>query len=311
LRSSKDTGLPISALIRHPTFTTFIAQPSFDQSIDLPSPINDAIMLRMRIVPFGKKQHLLLATDITQIHRLEQIRRDFVANVSHELRTPLTVIGGYLETLRESGDICAERWQQPLQRMQQQSSRMSHIIEDLLFLSRLEIHAERPPERPVPVPTMLEAIAEEAMALSGERAHEIEILADPETWVIGNEQELRAAFSNLIFNAVRHTPAGSHIIIRWFTDPQGIFLEVEDDGDGVPAEHLSRITERFYRVDGGRKRASGGTGLGLAIVKHVMNNHDGRLSITSLVGVGSLFACHFPSRRRTLKALPPVTSASG
>jgi len=315
LRSPQDVGLQIASLVRHPDFIRYLAQQHYDDSLTLPAPRDDALMLSLRIVPYGKKQHLLLASDISRIHRLEQVRRDFVANVSHELRTPLTVISGYLETMHDSGEDYAQRWQQPLRRMQQQSSRMLHIIEDLLLLSRLETHADRPPERPVPVPDMLLAIAEDAIALSGERSHDIQVRADPEVWILGNEQELRAAFSNLVFNAVNHTLAGSHIAIRWVADDHGAHLQVADDGEGIAPEHLSRITERFYRISRGRKRESGGTGLGLAIVKHVMNNHRGELTIASEVGVGSTFSCDFlPDRciaRPLSKAAPMLAEAAG
>jgi len=168
------------------------------------------------------------------------------------------------------------------------------IVEDLLMLSRLETQTERPPQRIVNVPALLETIAEDAVALSGERAHHIALQADLELRILGYEQELRSAFSNLVFNAVRYTPDNGHIIIRWYRDERGIHMEVEDNGEGIAPQHLQRITERFYRINRDRSRDSGGTGLGLAIVKHVMKNHGGKLNISSLVGIGSIFACDFP-----------------
>jgi two-component system phosphate regulon sensor histidine kinase PhoR len=297
LHPTQDIGLSIVSLVRHPSFVNFLNQGTYDNSVEFPSPLGPDLMLSVRIIPYGKKQRLLLAADISRLHRLEQIRRDFVANISHELRTPLTVIGGYLEALLDSEEALAKQWRQPLSRMQQQSSRMLHLIEDLLLLAKLETQTERPPPRPVNVPTMLYAIAEDAVALSGERRHVIKVKADSGLWISGCEQQLRSAFSNLIFNAVRYTPARGHIAIHWFSDEHGLHLQVEDNGEGIPAQHIPRITERFYRPDRGRQREHGGTGLGLAIVKHVVNNHDGQLRISSQVGVGSTFTCDFPTER--------------
>jgi two-component system phosphate regulon sensor histidine kinase PhoR len=291
----QDSGLQVTSLVRHPTFVHFLAQRRYEESVEFPAPGNTDIMLNVRITPYGKKQRLLLATDNSRLHRLEQTRRDFVANVSHELRTPLTVITGYLETLLDSEDTLPPRWQKPLSGMHQQSCRMLRLVEDLLLLSRLESQTERPAlQRPVNVPALLDAIAGDASALSGECAHEITLEVDRNLEIRGHEQELRSAFSNLVFNAVRYTPDRSHISIRWYADERGVHLEVEDNGEGIPPQHLQRITERFYRVNRDRSRDSGGTGLGLAIVKHVLLNHGGRLGITSLVGVGSIFACDFP-----------------
>jgi two-component system phosphate regulon sensor histidine kinase PhoR len=290
----QDIDLQITTLVRHPSFIHFLSQRRYDYSVTFPSPADASTMLSVRLTPYGKKKYLLLATDITHVHHLEQMRQDFIANVSHELRTPLTVITGYLETLLDSEDSCTKLWQRPLRGMQQQSCRMLRIVEDLLMLSRLETQTEQPPQRVINVPSLLEAIAEDAAALSGERAHHIALQVDRELCILGYELELRSAFSNLIFNAVRYTPDKGHIHIRWYKDERGIHMEVEDNGEGIAPQHLQRITERFYRIDRDRSRDSGGTGLGLAIVKHVMKNHGGKLNISSLVGIGSIFACDFP-----------------
>ncbi|HRW65830.1 MAG TPA: ATP-binding protein, partial [Candidatus Competibacter sp.] len=231
------------------------------------------------------------------------MRRDFVANVSHELRTPLTVISGYLETLLDSESPALTAWRQPLSGMQQQSRRMLHIVEDLLMLARLETQRERSPRKPVAVPTLLADIAGDAIALSGEQGHQIKVDADSALWLLGCEKELRSAFSNLAFNAVRHTPAGGRIEIRWFTDASGLHLVVADNGEGIAPQHLPRLTERFYRVNRDRSRGSGGTGLGLSIVKHVLHNHGGQLRITSELGVGSVFTCDFPGELRVEPAI--------
>lgn len=293
LRAPQDLGSRVTYLVRHPSFVAFIARRDAQGVCDFPSPVGGQ-PLSVRAIPYGEANRLLIASDVSRVHRLEQVRRDFVANVSHELRTPLTVIGGYLETLLDSGDACAGKWEQPLRSMQHQTARMQHIIEDLLMLAKLEGQQERLPPRPVAVPGMLAAIAEDAIALSGERNHVVRVEADGTLWLSGQEQELRSAFSNLVFNAVRHTPDGRHVTIRWYADAHGVHLEVEDDGDGIAPHHLPRLVERFYRVDRGRHRERGGTGLGLAIVKHVVGRHGGQLRIASQVGVGSTFACDFP-----------------
>ncbi len=311
LVSGRDCGLPIAHLLRHPDFVAFLSQRRYGDSIEFPSPVDAPLLLSARIVPYGKKQRLLLATDISRVRRLEQMRRDFVANVSHELRTPLTVIAGYLETLLDSDEAALDAWRQPLRCMQQQSSRMLHLLEDLLMLARLESPREAPPRRPVATPDLLADIAEEAQALSGERNHQIEVNAEPRLWMRGCEKELRSAFSNLVFNAVRYTPAEGRIEIRWFADAAGLHLQVQDNGEGIAPQHLPRLTERFYRVNRDRSRGSGGTGLGLSIVKHVVNQHGGQLRIASELGVGSVFTCDFPLELRAGPASALTDEASG
>lgn len=305
LTPGQDEGLPVANLLRHPGFVGFLNQQRTGDSVDFPSPVDSELILNARIVPYGKKQRLLLVSDISRMRRLEQMRRDFIANVSHELRTPLTVIMGYLETLLDSENPQLDPWRQPLRGMQQQASRMLHLIEDLLMLARLESRKERVVGKPVAVPALLADIADDALALSGDQGHEIVLSADAGLWLLGWEKELRSAFSNLVFNAVRYTAAGGKIAIRWFADASSIYLEVEDNGEGIAPQHIPRLTERFYRVNRDRSRGSGGTGLGLSIVKHVLNNHNGQLRITSQLGKGSVFVCEFPStlRVRPLSAL--------
>jgi len=298
LSPTRDIDRPITHLLRYPGFVAFLTQRRPGDSVEFPSPVNDALLLSARIVPYGKKQRLLLATDVSQIRRLEQMRRDFVANVSHELRTPLTVISGYLETLLDSDSPVLENWRQPLHRMQEQSRRMLHIIEDLLLLARLEARKEPLPRTPVNVPALLADIADDALALSGDQGHQIEVIADPKLWILGCEKDLRSAFSNLAFNAVRYTSTGGRIAIHWYADAGGIHLTVEDNGEGIAPQHIPRLAERFYRVNRDRSRGSGGTGLGLSIVKHVLNHHGGQLRIASELGVGSVFTCDFPAEAR-------------
>jgi two-component system phosphate regulon sensor histidine kinase PhoR len=261
---------------------------------DVASPASQDIRLNLRLIPYSDALWLLVARDVSTLVRLEQMRRDFVANVSHELRTPLTVVHGYLELLGESMLDPAEQaaWAPMLVEMQRQSGRMTQLVEDLLTLSRLE-STDTLAEDSVPMRAMLAALRNEAEALSQQRhAIEVEDVARVDLW--GSQKELHSAFSNLVSNAVRYTPDGGRIVIRFETDPAGgAILSVSDSGHGIPATHLPRVTERFYRISTSRSRESGGTGLGLSIVKHVLNLHQARLEIESEVGRGSRFACHF------------------
>ncbi len=297
LHSAQDKGQRIDNLLRHPDFVNFLHYSQKGEVLRLPSPVDPAITLSIRVVTYGREQRLLVARDVSQQQRLEQMRRDFVANVSHELRTPLTVVSGFLETLMDSGDECATKWQRSLALMHQQSGRMQHIVADLLMLSRLEMDRSNPPKDVVEVPALLAAIREDAELLSGDKGHQVTLQAEAGLKLYGAERELYSAFSNIVANAVRYTPAGGEIEIRWFKDIGGAHFSVRDTGIGIPAEHLPRLTERFYRVDVGRSREAGGTGLGLAIVKHVLNRHGGRLRVESRPGKGSIFSCDFASDR--------------
>lgn len=294
LRSPQDLGQRIVNLLRHPDFIGLLNSADPSKTAELPSSANSEIIVTIQIVPYGKKRQLLVARDSTHVHRLEQVRRDFVANVSHELRTPLTVLNGYLETLTEAYDECPPHLLRSLELMQHQAERMQHLVTDLLMLSRLEMNHRIHNEQIVAVPDVLATIIQDARELSKERGHSITLDADPTLKVYGNEEELRSAFSNLVFNAVQYTPARGEIAVRWFRDAQGGHMVVRDNGVGIAAHHIPRLTERFYRVDAGRSRESGGTGLGLAIVKHVLNRHAAQLRIESEPGKGSTFSCDFP-----------------
>ena len=260
---------------------------------DVASPVNPDLRLNLRLIPYSDELWLLVARDVTKMMRLEQMRRDFVANVSHELRTPLTVVHGYLDMLDPDDQ---PEWAPMLAEMRRQSQRMTQLVEDLLTLSRLEAQDALPDENVAMAP-MLATLRREAEALSQGR-HQVRaedsVLVD--LW--GSTKELHSAFSNLVSNAIRYTPAGGSIVIRFSrSDEGGAVLEVEDSGYGIPAAHLPRITERFYRVSTSRSRESGGTGLGLSIVKHVLQLHQARLQIRSEVGRGSTFSCHFGGER--------------
>jgi two-component system phosphate regulon sensor histidine kinase PhoR len=304
-----DDGRRFTDILTNPDLDDFIDAGEYMRPLDIAPEHNRAIMLSLRITPFGerKKQRLVVGRDITKIYHLNMIRRDFVANASHELRTPLTVIAGFLEPLREA-PTTPENHRRPLLLMFNQTERMRSIIEDLLTLSRLEIDESPDAQSPVDVPDELHLIAQEAQLLSG-GGHRFETRVNDDLLLRGNQMELRSAFSNLIFNAARHTPAGTLIQIDWRDEAEGPLLSVRDDGPGIAREHLPRLTERFYRVDAARSRESGGTGLGLAIVKHVLNRHDARLWITSEIGKGTVFSCRFPPGRG-IQPRPP-RSASG
>ncbi|MEO7068600.1 MAG: phosphate regulon sensor histidine kinase PhoR [Rhodanobacter sp.] len=260
---------------------------------DMPAPADPALRLSVTAMTFGSHLQLLLARDISTLSRLEQTRRDFVANVSHELRTPLTVIHGYLELL-DPEDV--PELAPVLKEMRMQSRRMGQIVEDLLTLSRLETRETLPDEH-VAMASLLVTLRREAEALSQGR-HTVTVDASTDIDLRGSVGDLHSAFSNLVSNAVRYTPSDGSIVIGWQqTADGGAAFSVRDSGLGIPAEHLSRLTERFYRVSSSRSRGSGGTGLGLSIVKHVLNLHQARLLVESEPGHGSTFTCVLDASR--------------
>jgi two-component system phosphate regulon sensor histidine kinase PhoR len=261
--------------------------------MDVPCPTDPALRLSLRLLPYSGEQWLVVVRDVTQLMRLEQVRRDFVANVSHELRTPLTVVHGYLDMMEPDEN---PEWAPMVGEMRRQSQRMTQLVEDLLTLSRLEAQ-QHLPEEAIAMAPLLVTLRREAEALSQGR-HVIEVVDTAQCDLFGSAKELHSAFSNLVSNAVRYTPQGGRIAIRFErTAGGGAVLSVRDSGFGIPAQHLPRITERFYRVSTSRSRESGGTGLGLSIVKHVLNLHQARFEIESEVGKGSTFACVFGGER--------------
>lgn len=286
-----DRGLGVAARFADGAMGAWLRTGACDAD-DVPSPAAEGVRLQLTTMPFGGRGQLLLARDVSHVSRLEQVRRDFVANVSHELRTPLTVIHGYLELL-DPEEVPALA--PVLAEMRMQSQRMREIVEDLLTLSRLEMERHLP-EDWVEMATMLRVLRREALALSQGR-HRVVLEPPARLDLLGAPRDLHSAFSNLVSNAVRYTPEGGTITIAWRRTAQGAEYSVTDTGYGIPAEHLSRLTERFYRVSSSRTRASGGTGLGLSIVKHVLNLHEARLSIASEPGKGSRFSCSFDAAR--------------
>ena len=293
--SERDAGQPITNLVRQPDFVEYVAARDFSRPLELKTVRADGLVLSIQLVPYVESQYLLLSRDITQGLRVETMRRDFVANVSHELRTPLTVLVGFLETVREL-KLDPQRSRDYLNLMAEQSRRMQRIIDDLLTLSTLESAPEPPLEERVDVASLLERVRSEAEGLSAGR-HRVVLDAEPGFDLLGSESEIASAFGNLASNAIRYTPAGGEVRLVWRASPRDAEFSVEDTGPGIEAEHIPRLTERFYRVDRGRSRETGGTGLGLAIVKHALARHQATLEIESTLGKGSRFAARFPARR--------------
>ncbi len=253
--------------------------------------------LELRLLPFGDGQFLLTAHDITELQRVQAMRRDFIANVSHELRTPLTVVKGYLEMLAD--DRLPDHTAEAIRASLRQAQRMERLVEDLLLLSRLELEQSPPEQEPVTVARLLQGLAEDAEKLCETHGpHPLTLRLDPDLGLLGSESELASAFGNLLFNAIIHTPAGTPVTLAWEGLPGGgARLRVEDQGPGIAPEHLERLTERFYRVDKSRSRERGGTGLGLSIVRHVLKRHQARIEIESEPDQGSRFSCLFPAER--------------
>jgi two-component system, OmpR family, phosphate regulon sensor histidine kinase PhoR len=288
------TAAHLKQIIKDPSIKKAFHQ-RHASTVELLAPHRKEMVLALSILPYGEDNLVMIAKDVTHTHHLKNMRQDFVANVSHELRTPLTVVHGYLELLLEDNVLPLAAARKIFEQMMQQSLRMEQLVQDLLLLSRLEtVQPEQQNRQKVNILALLTAICEDAQALSGSDAHNIQLKVSPHLDIYGQVDELRSAFSNIIFNAVHYTPAHGTIQIAWGKDKHGVYLKVQDTGIGIAAEHIPRLTERFYRVDKARSRASGGTGLGLAIVKHVLLRHDAFLSIQSQLGKGSSFTCHFP-----------------
>ncbi|MGC3962520.1 MAG: phosphate regulon sensor histidine kinase PhoR [Rhodocyclaceae bacterium] len=298
LDGERDIGAAITNLVRNPDFVRYIEAEQYSEPLILKTSRPDGLLLAIQIVPFGEDQKMILSRDITQLEKLETMRRDFVANVSHELKTPLTVVNGFAETLLDGlEDFTAEEARRYLQLVLDQSGRMQRLIDDLLALSALETAGGQPQDESVDAQGLVRTIVQEAQILSGGR-HEIEVDLGEAARLTGNPKELHSAMANLASNAVRYTPDGGHITLRWHVEVDGsATFSVRDSGIGIDPQHLPRLTERFYRVDRGRSRETGGTGLGLAIVKHILTRHQATLEIKSAPGQGSTFSAHFPAAR--------------
>ena len=292
----RDSHVRLKNVIRTPEFQKILAAPIEEEhQIVAPSPRNSDMRLELKIVRYMTSGRLLIARDITQTLKLQQMRRDFVANVSHELRTPLTVLRGYLETFNQDSPV--EMWAIALPTMQEQTERMHLMLTDLLTLSRLETGEKELNFEPTDVNGLLSSIVEDAKKIEQFNEHELQLNIESEQHLLADSDELRSAVSNLVFNAVKYTPEKTKITVSWSVDNQGSHISVSDEGDGIEEHHLERLTERFYRVDSGRTQEAGGTGLGLAIVKHVLQRHQAELTITSELGKGTRFSCDFPLER--------------
>jgi len=296
LDCERDRGQFVRYLMRQAHFLDFLDAADYSRRLVCKSPINREVSLSMQLVPFGEGKKLLVARDITDLERVDAMRRDFIANVSHELRTPLTVVGGFVETLADATDLPASESRRYFDLMLDHTRRMQHLLDDLLTLSRLESADHTLHDEPVNVAELARVLKAEAESLSRGR-HQVSLQLDSSAWLKGNLQEIRSALGNLVSNAVRYTPEGGEIRLAWRErDGEGVF-SVTDTGEGIAAEHIPRLTERFYRVDRSRSRETGGTGLGLAIVKHVLTRHGARLDIQSTPGKGSTFSAVFPVQR--------------
>jgi len=298
------TRRPIDHFVRQPEFLAYLRDGDFSRSVTMALPSTPGRRFALKIVPTDEAYRLLVTRDITETSRLEQMRRDFVANVSHEIRTPLTVVAGFVETLLDM-ELPAEERRRCLEMVQKQTTTMQRLVEDLLTLATLESTSLPPEHSAVAVEPLLQAVVADVRALSAGR-HPVELRIETDAGLRGAPAELDSAVRNLLTNAVRYTPDGGTITVDWrLIEGEGV-LSVRDTGIGIAAEHLPRLTERFYRVDRGRSRDTGGTGLGLAIVKHVAQRHHARLEIESRVGYGSTFSLRFPAARvanaATLKA---------
>jgi len=309
LDRSRDTGQQINYLVRHPEFTANLGAHDYSKPLTLRGWRGTNLVLSVQIVPYGDRQKLIVSRDVTEVDRLETMRRDFIANVSHELRTPLTVLSGFLETIDGVADK-QKALGRALPLMTDQTRRMHRLVEDLLALSRLESGANPLREDLVNVPDLVRGLYHDALALSGGR-HRITLVLGCDFRLQGSEDELRSAFGNLVSNAVRYTPDGGEVSISWLDrEGQPVFV-VRDTGIGIDPTHIPRLTERFYRVDRSRSRETGGTGLGLAIVKHVLNRRQARLEVSSEVTKGSAFAVVFPKERLCMPDAPAALAATG
>ena len=286
-----DVGQPVTNLLRHPDFRQYLQDGKFKETLQLKSQHGHDAHMSLVIVPFERKQYLLLARDITQEYRLESMRRDFVSNASHELRTPLSVLQGSIEQM-EADEALSSSFAGPLARMRRQSERMMQILQDLLTLARLEGRNVPTFSQDVNLSGLVHEVAEEARISSGE--HEVVCEVEPGIQVQGEYEDMHTTLSNLVMNAVRYTPPDGTISIALFAIAAGVRFEVSDTGVGILPQHLPRLTERFYRVDVGRSREAGGTGLGLSIVKHQLEQYRARLEISSEPGVGSTFGFTLP-----------------
>lgn len=295
IRFPVDRGQASSNLIRDPAFTSYFSQDDYGEPLIISSPLNSNTILEFSITRFGQNEKLVIVRDITQVHRLEMMRKDFVGNVSHELRTPITVISGYLENLLDNAHVLDEKWKKAIEQMHQQSKRVENILRDLLILSRLETRATSSDLTEINVRDLLNEARNDTLNIFEAHHHNVTVECDGELKLEADRGELYSAVSNLCINAAKYTPEGGKIQLQGLRSANGIEISVQDNGIGIEAQHIPRLTERFYRVDVSRSTSTGGTGLGLAIVKHILARHGATLHIESEFGKGSRFTCRFPA----------------
>ncbi|KTD99090.1 phosphate regulon sensor histidine kinase PhoR [Pseudoalteromonas sp. CR1] len=288
-----DHGQRLDNLIREPKFAKYMHKGNFDEALELDNGHAIEQVLEFRVMPYATTQLMVVVRDVTRLKQLEQMRKDFVANVSHELRTPLTVVTGYLEMMDSDNLPPPAMWNKAQTTMLEQCKRMDSLVSQLLSLSRIEGSRRQDNDKAINVPQLLGYIQTEAQSINQDKGHELIFDIDSTLDIKGSEDELRSAFSNLVFNAIHYTKPGGKIQVSWLRKNNMACFTVIDNGDGIAAEHINRLTERFYRVDKARSRTTGGSGLGLAITKHVLTRHDSKLNITSEVGKGSCFSFYF------------------
>lgn len=288
-----DHGQRLDNLIREPKFAKYMHKGNFDEALELDNGHAIEQVLEFRVMPYATTQLMVVVRDVTRLKQLEQMRKDFVANVSHELRTPLTVVTGYLEMMDSDNLPPPAMWNKAQSTMLEQCKRMDSLVSQLLSLSRIEGSRRQDNDKAINVPQLLGYIQTEAQSINQDKGHELLFDIDNTLDIKGSEDELRSAFSNLVFNAIHYTKPGGKIQVSWLRKNNTACFTVVDNGDGIAAEHINRLTERFYRVDKARSRTTGGSGLGLAITKHVLTRHDSKLNIASEVGKGSCFSFSF------------------
>ena len=292
VRWPEDFGQRIDNLLRAPEFSDYLAHENFEYPCLLASPIHSDVQLEIRLMAYGSENVLLLARDISNLQRLEDMRRDFVANVSHELKTPLTVVRGYVEMIQASQETFDPHWQKAFQTIEGQVSRMDRLVEQLLNLAKVENNSDDE-KQSVNMAQLIHTLVDEVTWLNQEKQHKITLDISTDVFILGFETELKSACANLLSNAIAYTPPEGCIEVSWRLMGNKAIFSVKDNGDGIKPEHVNRLTERFYRIDRSRSRDTGGSGLGLAIVKHVLHHHQAELIINSHWGQGSEFSIYF------------------
>lgn len=295
-----DKGQSIVNIVRDPRFIAFIERPDISTQLELKAAHDQSRTVMFSATTFGEGEIILVARDITRLKHLEQMRQDFLANISHELRTPLTVLSGYTETLMDNTKSVPNTWVKALSQIQEQTNRMIYLADDLVMLSQLESTTVPVPKTPIDLEKLLLQIHNDAKIISENifpgKPNIISLDLEQNIQLTGDQKELYSAFSNLVLNAIKHNPIGTSIYIRAYNADNSVVVEISDDGCGIDFQHISRLTERFYRVDQSRSTETGGTGLGLAIVKHVLIRHSGVLKIKSKVREGTSFQCKFSAK---------------